>query len=283
MAAGLHRRVLPMSLQPIAADNLDDEGRGYPRPQLRRAPWYSLNGWWDFALDPEGVHSQPEDVAWGSRIRLPFAPESAASAIAHTGFFRACWYRRELELPPRLPGERWLLHCGAVDYRATVWINGASVGCHEGGYTPFVFDITDLAPETRCVIVVRAEDDPHDLAKPRGKQDWQLEPHSIWYPRTTGIWQTVWLEKVPATRIGQRRAGRRTSTAGRSALEVWLAGANAVTTCGCGIRLRHRGELLADDTYRVVGGRGAPRGSRCPTRASTTSATSCCGARTRRR
>ncbi len=241
-----------MSLRPIAADSLEDEGRGYPRPQLRRTPWYSLNGRWDFALDPHGVRSRPDDVEWAGQIRVPFAPGTAASAIGDTAFFRACWYRREVELPPRLPGERWLLHCGAVDYKATVWINGGNAGCHEGGYTPFSFDITDLAPDSRCVIVIQAEDDPHDLAKPRGKQDWQLEPHSIWYPRTTGIWQTVWLEKVPATRIG-RVAYTPDLARWEIGVGVWLQGERR-HDLRLGIRLRHQGALLAADTYLVVGG-----------------------------
>ena len=95
-------------------------------------------------------------------------------------------------------GERLLLHFGAVDWAATVWVNGSLVVRHEGGYTPFYADITDaLLPSGEQTVVVRADDDPADLGKPRGKQDWQLEPHSIWYPRTTGIWQTVWMERVP--------------------------------------------------------------------------------------
>src|SRR5205814_5456149 len=99
-----------------------------------------------------------------------------------------------------------LLHFGAIDYYSTIWFNGHVAATHEGGYTPITVDVTRLlrqgAPQ---ILVVRAEDDPADLAKPRGKQDWQLEPHSIWYPRTTGIWQTVWVEVVPETRIGKLR------------------------------------------------------------------------------
>jgi beta-galactosidase/beta-glucuronidase len=110
------------------------------------------------------------------------------------------WYRRNFEVPILKPGERLFLHFGAVDYAATVWVNDAEVCSHQGGYTPFTADITDAlnagGPQR---ITVRAEDDPSDLTKPRGKQDWKLEPHSIWYPRTTGIWQTVWLETVPAS------------------------------------------------------------------------------------
>ena len=93
-------------------------------------------------------------------------------------------------------GQRVILHFGAVDYDSTVWVDGQCIGNHEGGYTPFCFDVSRWAGRS-VPIVVRAEDDPDDLAKPRGKQDWQPVPHSIWYPRTTGIWQTVWIEVVP--------------------------------------------------------------------------------------
>ncbi len=241
-----------MSLQMLTSDQLDAGGRGYPRPQLRGATWFSLNGAWDFALDADGRWTSPADVTWISTIRVPFAPETNASGIGDTGFCRACWYRRALTLPPRAPGERWLLHFGAVDYTATVWINGVCLGRHEGGYTPFVFDITGLDTASECEITVHAEDDPHDLAKPRGKQDWQLEPHSIWYPRTTGIWQTVWLERVAATRIG--RVAYTPDLAGWAIeIEMWLAGAPR-DNLRLGVRLRSHGELLAADTYLVVNG-----------------------------
>src|SRR5688572_13213305 len=179
-----------MLITPILSEELDAYGRGYPRPQLRRQTWHSLNGDWDFALDPAARWASPAEVAWDRQIRLPFSPETRASGIADTGFYRRCWYRRHIEAPAVVANQRLMLRFGAVDYTATVWINGTRVGDHEGGYTPFAFDITALVSDTRdCEIIVRADDDPHDLAKPRGKQDWQLTPHSIWYPRTTGIWQ----------------------------------------------------------------------------------------------
>lgn len=241
-----------MPLESIPSNQLDAHRRGYPRPQLRRDTWCSLNGQWEFAADPEGQWREPAEVSWQRHIEVPFAPEAPLSGIGDTSFVRACWYRNRWELPPHAAGERWLLHFGAIDWRATVWINGVCAGEHEGGYTPFSFDITDLLRASSCEITVRAEDDPHDLAKPRGKQDWQLEPHSIWYPRTSGIWQTVWLEKVPATRIG-----RVTFTPD---LAHWQVG---VQMCLDGerradvrlsIRLRSGTTILAADTYQVVSG-----------------------------
>ncbi len=233
-------------------------GYGYPRPQLRRAGWASLNGPWDFALDRSAAWTKPSDVRWKGTIRVPFAPETPASGIGDTSFYRACWYRRAFEAPPLAAGQRLVVHFGAVDYCATVWVNGALAVQHEGGYTPFSVDLTDLlAPGGAQTIVVRAEDDPEDLAKPRGKQDWQLHPHAIWYPRTTGIWQTVWLERLPPVWLDALRW--------IPSLEQWAIELNARLggIVADGLRLRVRltaGErLLADDTYSVVAGEVARR------------------------
>ena len=237
----------------LRSDDLDRTGRGYPRPQLRRDTWYSLNGEWEFALDPAGEWRVPEQVRWDDVIRVPFSPETTASGIGNTGFYQACWYRRRLTAPALADGQRLLLRFGAVDHSANVWVNGACVGDHHGGYTPFAFDITrQLGPAGECEIVVRAEDDPHDLSKPRGKQDWQLEPHSIWYPRTSGIWQTVWMEIVPATALN-----RISFTPHLARWEIgvgaWVDGVpreplrlSATLTSG--------GTLLAADTYTVISG-----------------------------
>ncbi len=133
---------------------------------------------------------------------MPFAPECAASGIADSGFHEVCWYRRSIPSPELSPGERFVLHFNAVDYAARVWVDGSLAGEHVGGYSPFTIELTPFVRRDHAIeVVVRAEDDPHDLAKPRGKQDWKLEPHSIWYPRTSGIWQTVWLERLPESWI----------------------------------------------------------------------------------
>jgi beta-galactosidase/beta-glucuronidase len=226
---------------------------GYPRPQLRRAGWLPLNGRWDFALDRHARWVKPEQVSWDRTIVVPFAPETSRSGIGETGFFDACWYRC-LVTPPRLNREeRLILHFGAVDYEATVWANRSVVGHHEGGYTPFSVDITDHVTQSgRIEIVVRAFDDPLDLAKPRGKQDWQLEPHSIWYPRTTGIWQSVWLERVPFSHIRSLRW--------MSSLDRWEIDMFARIDGFPGerlelrLRLSAQGKSLVEDRYTVVSG-----------------------------
>src|SRR5581483_8042216 len=130
--------------------------------------------------------------------------------------------------------------------------NGCEATRHMGGYTPFTVDVTHICRAGRITITVKAEDDPSDLAKPRGKQDWQLEPHSIWYPRTTGIWQTVWLEVVPETWIDRVRW---TPNLERWELgfEAWLAGIRR-DHLRLGVKLRAQNMLLADDTYAVVAG-----------------------------
>jgi beta-galactosidase/beta-glucuronidase len=224
---------------------------GHPRPQMRRSAWASLNGTWAFAIDAEARWRKPSEVAWDREIQVPFAPETARSGVGETGFFRAVWYRRSIEVPELRNGERLVLHFGAVDYEATVWVDGERVAHHVGGYTPFSADITELCAPGRTIdVVVRAEDDPADLAKPRGKQDWQLEPHSIWYPRTTGIWQTVWLERVPATSIV---ALRWASSLDRWEIDLYARiDGDRRDDLRMRVVLRAHGALLADDTYTVV-------------------------------
>jgi len=242
-----------MPLAQLSPDDLDASGRGYPRPQLRRRAWYSLNGEWEFALDAGGRWRHASEIEWRERIRVPFSPETIASGIANTGFYRWCWYRRRVEVPPRAPHERLVLHFGAVDFIATVWVNGVWVGGHEGGFTPFHLDVTSVARDADHLdIVVRVDDDPHDLAKPRGKQDWQLEPHSIWYPRTTGIWQTVWLEVVPATAI-QRVAFTPHLARWEIGVEAWIDG-EPREPLRLSVTMTSGDRLLVSDTYTVIAG-----------------------------
>lgn len=185
----------------------------YPRPQLVRTAWVGLDREVGFAFDDGAVGL---DERWYEsaepftrRILLPFPPESEASGIAEPGFHACVWYRIELtpeDLAAAGHGEerRLMLHFGAVDYQATAWLDGTHLGDHEGGQTPFTFDITSaLAGIGPHVLVVRAYEDPADLTQPRGKQDWREQPHDIWYERTTGIWRTVWLEAVPPVHLSR--------------------------------------------------------------------------------
>jgi beta-galactosidase/beta-glucuronidase len=183
-----------------------------PNPQFCRENRVDLTGVWRFAFDDAGEglaqrwFERPDRLT--EQITLPYPPESRLSGIHDTGFHPVLWHARTFDVPPLQPGERLRLTFGAVDYAATVWVDGAVVGQHTGGHTPFSFDITDaLRPDGEHWIVVRAEDDPHDAEQPRGKQDWQATPHGIWYERTSGIWQPVWLEITPAVRIESIRWG----------------------------------------------------------------------------
>jgi len=174
----------------------------YPRPQLRRSNYELLDGVAGFAFDDsdvglsEGWHVRAD--VFDREIILPFSPESPASGIADTGFHSVVWYRLKIESKAAV-GERVILHFGAVDRIADVWVDGHHVGHHEGGQTAFAFDVTTSL--TNGVVIVRAQDDPLDTVAPRGKQDWHEEPHSIWYHRTTGIWRSVWAEVVPELHI----------------------------------------------------------------------------------
>ncbi|WP_309120202.1 sugar-binding domain-containing protein [Paenibacillus sp.] len=172
----------------------------YPRPQFVRNDWLNLNGIWQFAFDDarrgETERWYMSEVPFDRQIQVPFCFESKLSGIGDTSIHDVVWYRRTFALAPFFRGKRTLLHFGAVDYRASVWVNGIFVGSHEGGHTPFTLDITHTIQDEDNVLTVRAEDDHLDTSLPRGKQYWKEKSESIFYTRTTGIWQSVWLEPV---------------------------------------------------------------------------------------
>ncbi len=225
----------------------------HPNPMLRRDGWVDLCGPWAFAYDDHDVGMAQGWAADPSRLRgkitVPFPPESAASGVGDPAYHRVVWYHRTFEAAAG-SDERVVLHFGAVDYRATVWVDGQHVGDHEGGHTSFWLDVTAaLSSAGGHDLVVRAEDDPHDASQPRGKQDWQPEPHGIWYDRTTGIWQPVWLETVPAVHL--RRATWTTDLAGASVHgDIVLSDAGEDTWVHVVLRLGD--ELLAEGQVRAT-------------------------------
>ena len=170
----------------------------FPQPQFEREQWLNLNGPWAFEFDDSNLGLTEDWASAGKHfsrnITVPFCFESKLSGIGDTSFHPWVWYRRSITVPADWKGRRVVLHFGAVDYRAIVWINGARAGQHEGGNVPFQFDITDLLKPGANTITVRAEDPPTDRYIPRGKQYWEPKSASIFYTRTSGIWQTVWLE-----------------------------------------------------------------------------------------
>jgi beta-galactosidase/beta-glucuronidase len=169
----------------------------YPRPQMERGNWYNLNGLWDYTIAPKDDYAPS---SFEGQILVPFAIESSLSGVGRTvGKDNRLWYRRTFVRPKTTRRDRVLLHFGAVDWKCEVYVNKKVVGSHEGGYDPFSFDITDALANGPQELMVSVWDPSDDGPQPRGKQ--VKTPKSIWYTPVTGIWQTVWLEVVPATYI----------------------------------------------------------------------------------
>ncbi|QIA07412.1 glycoside hydrolase family 2 protein [Draconibacterium halophilum] len=165
----------------------------YPRPIMERADWKNLNGLWNYAITDAG-QMQPEN--FDGEILVPFAIESSLSGVQKTvGETKELWYQRTFTVPSSWKGKKVLLHFGAVDWKAEVWINDIKIGSHKGGYDAFSFDVTPFISKSGEQNLVVKVWDPSDKGfQPRGKQIGN--PHGIWYTPVTGIWQTVWLEPV---------------------------------------------------------------------------------------
>lgn len=224
----------------------------YPRPQFVRRDWLCLNGTWQFEIDQgdSGLDRGLVERPLKQRITVPFCPESKLSGIGNTDYLNAVWYRREVTIPKAWQGQRILLHFQASDYDTFVWANGVEVGRHRGGMTPFTCDLTAQAtPGRKVTLVVRARDNARETM-PVGKQSWTYHNMGCHYTRTTGIWQTVWLEPVPR-RAHLLRAKITPDVANhRFSLEQPVAGAQAglvyrarlldrkglvsEASCGCG-------------------------------------------------
>lgn len=176
----------------------------HPRPDRYRDAWLCLNGEWDFEIDNENIGADREYFKRGSlagKITVPFCPESKLSGVEHKDFMKSVWYRRDLSIPTEWSGKRILLHIDACDYETTVYVNGVCVGIHRGGYTPFEFDITDYLKSDGNYITVHAYDDIHSWRQVAGKQSHEQDSFGCFYTRTTGIWQTVWLEAVERAHV----------------------------------------------------------------------------------
>ena len=171
----------------------------HPRPQFVRAEWLCLNGRWQFEIDQgdSGLERGLLERDLNAAITVPFCPESRLSGIENHDFLNAVWYRRSVTVPAGWTARRVLLHFQAVDYDATVWVNGVEVGRHRGGFSPFTCDLHGVvAAGDEAAITVRARD-TRERPQPRGKQAREYAPRGAIYVRTTGIWQSVWLEPVP--------------------------------------------------------------------------------------
>ncbi|MFE4950126.1 glycoside hydrolase family 2 protein [Leifsonia sp. NPDC056665] len=179
----------------------------YPRPQFVRDRWLNLNGVWSFGFGATEAAETAAPTAWtlDRDILVPFAPESERSGIGSTAFHPAVRYQRTVEVPAGWADDRLLLHFGAVDFDTTVWVDDIEVGRHRGGFTPFTIDVTDAVARTTSstfTLSVLAEDD-HLTIQARGKQSRRPENYEAFYTRTTGIWQTVWIEPVAPAHFGR--------------------------------------------------------------------------------
>ena len=174
----------------------------YPNPQFERKDWINLNGEWEFEIDNEkaGFNRELLFNPLNGKIEVPFCPESKLSGIAHTDFIYACWYRKRFALNEKQLSQRITLNFGAVDYSAKVYVNGKYAGEHRGGYTPFGFDISAYVQAGENEIVAYVEDDINANA-PSGKQSPRKKSFGCFYTRTTGVWQTVYLEFTPKSYI----------------------------------------------------------------------------------
>jgi len=191
-----------------SANQAGETPRGeYPRPQFTRQDWLCLNGRWQFEIDfgDSGIERGVRDRELTGAITVPFCPESELSGVGNVDFLNAVWYRRDVAIPAAWEGRTVLLHFQAVDYDATVWVNGVEVARHRGGFSPFTCDLGGVAgPGTKATIVVRARD-LKGRAKPGGKQSTSYANRGCHYTRTTGIWQSVWMEPVNAAHMRRPR------------------------------------------------------------------------------
>src|SRR5262245_36160047 len=173
----------------------DNAWREYPRPQFVRERWQNLNGLWEYAITAK---TAPAPTKYEGQILVPFALEAALSGVGKTlQPTERLWYRRSFTLPAEWKNQRLLLNFGAVDYEFALWVNGGLVGAHKGGFDSFTFDVTPFLRDGANELIVAVTDPSDTGEQPRGKQ--QLKPQGIWYTPVSGIWQTVWLEPVPAT------------------------------------------------------------------------------------
>ncbi|MDF9799395.1 beta-galactosidase/beta-glucuronidase [Catalinimonas alkaloidigena] len=214
----------------------------YPRPQMVREDWHNLNGLWDYAVQSKGSEAPS---SYEGKILVPFAIESALSGVGkRVGEAHELWYHTTFELPRSMRRKTVLLHFGAVDWEAEVFVNGQSVGIHRGGYDPFAFDISEaLQGRGAQELALRVWDPTNDGPQPRGKQ--VKDPRGIWYTPVTGIWQTVWLEAVPDSYI---QSTKNTPDLDNNAFKVSAEVANAHNGDQIRVRVMDGGNTVAERT-----------------------------------
>lgn len=228
----------------------------YPRPSFERQTWMNLNGSWNFEFDDDnkGIteewFNKPE---FNQIITVPYTYQSKLSGINNQDFHDIVWYSREFDLTEDLKGKRIILNFGAVDYKADIWVNGVHLSTHEGGHIPFSVEISNVVKESNNLLVVRVEDYTKDLELPRGKQYWKRTSDGIFYTRTTGIWQTVWIEGVAEAYLSKVWLTPDLD-AKKVLVEYEVNGASDNTKLRVTISLDNI--VMVDDCVKVVNGRG---------------------------
>ncbi|MFC3771612.1 glycoside hydrolase family 2 protein [Paenibacillus sp. GCM10012303] len=233
----------------------------YPRPQFERSDWLNLNGQWEFDYDDRDEGVREKWYAGAAQpltrtITVPYCFQSKLSGIGDPDIHDIVWYRRSFKLPDSFTGKRVNLHFGAVDYEAQVWVNGQLAAVHSGGHTPFQADITDYVTSSGSnVVVVRAQDFSRDVSLPRGKQYWKDRSEGIFYTRTTGIWQTVWLEAVAPAHLKRVRL---TPDIDHHRIHLqfllshpYTAGDPVLSSLAVRTTISFKGELVAEDLFSM--------------------------------
>ena len=224
----------------------------HPRPDRRRDTWINLNGQWDFEIDNAKVGLEKkfyERASFDGKITVPFSPESVLSGVGHTDFMNAVWYRKALDIPAAWAGKRVILHVDACDHTASVFVNGKKVGKHKGGYISFAFDITSALKESGNYVTIYAEDDVRSGKQFAGKQSTRLGSYGCYYTRTTGIWQTVWLEAVEQAYVASYKAYPNISDPSVT-LEVKTVGAKVGDTLK--VKASYKGKPMGEAETKVV-------------------------------
>ena len=217
----------------------------YPRPQFVRKDWLCLNDIWDFRFG---------DQADWQDIQVPFVFQSKSSGIGTDRMCDNVVYRRRVQIPGEWKGQRIRIHFGAVDYQCRVYVNGNMAGCHTGGNIGFSFDITGLLNWEEEEVLVEVHDPCTDETIPRGKQSWTEQPDSIWYTRSTGIWQPVWLEPLPQISI---RDVKFTSDIDRGMVQMDYRLSESSMETALHIRVSMKGEQVADVIVQQVKAEGS--------------------------
>lgn len=224
----------------------------YPRPQFVRKDWQNLNGEWAFAFDDKDMGKRDQwfikPEVFDKKIQVPFVYQTKISGINSQEIHDIVWYQKQFNWTEN-PNKRCLLHFGAVDYQAEVYVNGLLAGTHTGGHTPFSLDISQLVKENDNILTVRVQDFHDSEEIPRGKQFWKPESSSIWYTNTTGIWQTVWLEPVEEFFIKNVKF---TPNIDNGTVEIAIKINKLAANQYIRYSISFKGELLVEDVIKVA-------------------------------